>query len=179
MSLSCARMEQRKQFVEVIRKACRIMGKLRDLGVRDYGVIRIDSAGSPSDFDKDPAGNTKLIAQTWREACDVAEGFGERLAAEGEIGWGGMHSWQAMLATLEAVGRPGTLGFQTDMAHTLLYTLGDNAPEARLLPEGYDWRVIPPFLTGCIRRTTRPFSVSVRASARRCPVARQWFACKP
>ena len=144
MSLSCARMEQRKQFVEVIRKACRIMGKLRDLGVRDYGVIRIDSAGSPSDFDKDPAGNTKLIARTWREARDVAEGFGERLAAEGEIGWGGMHSWQAMLATLEAVGRPGTLGFQTDMAHMLLYTLGDNAPEARLLPEGYDWKGNPP-----------------------------------
>ena len=26
------------------------------------------------------------------------------------------------------------------MAHTLLYTLGYNAPEARLLPEDYDWQ---------------------------------------
>src|SRR5204863_7476436 len=34
---------------------------------------------------------------------------------------------------------PATLGFQADMAHTLLYTLGYNAPEDRLLPEGYDW----------------------------------------
>ncbi|MBC7739584.1 MAG: TIM barrel protein [Candidatus Saccharibacteria bacterium] len=132
--------DQRAEFVTVIRKACRIMGKLRDLGVRDYGVIRIDSSGSPADFDKDPAGNTKLIAQTWREACDVADSFGERLAAEGEICWGGMHSWKAMHATLEEVGRPGTLGFQADMALTLLYTLGYNAPEARPLHEGYDWQ---------------------------------------
>ena len=26
------------------------------------------------------------------------------------------------------------------MAHTLLYTLGYNAPEARILPEDYDWK---------------------------------------
>ncbi len=25
------------------------------------------------------------------------------------------------------------------MAHTLLYTLGYNAPEDRILPEDYDW----------------------------------------
>ena len=41
-----------------------------------------------------PAGNTKKIAETFREACDVAEDHGERLAAEGEICWGGMHSWK-------------------------------------------------------------------------------------
>jgi len=35
---------------------------------------------------------------------------------------------------------PRTNGFQADMAHTLLYTLGYNAPEHRLLPEGYDWK---------------------------------------
>src|SRR5437879_10017894 len=39
---------------------------------------------------KDPAGNTKRIADTFRQACDIAEGYGERLAAEGEICWGGM-----------------------------------------------------------------------------------------
>jgi sugar phosphate isomerase/epimerase len=131
---------ERKQFVTMVEKACRIMQKLRELGVRDYGVVRIDSAGSPSDFVKDVVGNTRLIAETWREACIVAEGYGEKLAAEGEICWGGMHSWKAMVATLESVGRPQTIGFQADMAHTLLYTLGYNAPEARLLPEGYDWK---------------------------------------
>jgi hypothetical protein len=50
-----------------------------------------------------------------------------------------MHSWQAMVELLERVNRPQTLGFQADMAHSMLYTLGANAPEARLLPEDYDW----------------------------------------
>ena len=43
-----------------------------------------------------------------------------------------------MLETLESVNSP-YLGFQADMAHTLLYTMGYNYPEHRLLPEGYDW----------------------------------------
>ena len=130
----------RKQFVEMVRKACAIGKQLKDHGVRKYGVVRIDSAASVEDWAKDPVANTKLIAQTFREACDVAESYGERLAAEGEICWGGMHSWKAMIDTLEAVGRPKTLGFQADMAHTLLYTMGYNAPESRLLPENFDWK---------------------------------------
>jgi hypothetical protein len=40
---------------------------------------------------------------------------------------------------MEAVGRPKTLGFQADMAHTLLFTMGYNAPDDRLLPENFDW----------------------------------------
>ena len=132
--------DDRKQFVTMVKKACRIGKKLRELGVRPAGVIRIDSAAGVADWAKDPVGNTKLIAQTFREACDVAEDHGERLAAEGEICWGGMHSWKAMLDTLEQTNRPKTLGFQADMAHTLLYTLGFNAPEARILPENYDWK---------------------------------------
>ena len=130
----------RKQFVEMVRKACAIGQQLKDHGVRRYGVVRIDSAAGVEDWAKDPVGNTKLIAQTFREACDVADSYGERLAAEGEICWGGMHSWKAMIDTLEAVDRPQTLGFQADMAHTLLYTMGYNAPEARLLPENFDWK---------------------------------------
>jgi sugar phosphate isomerase/epimerase len=132
--------EDRKKFVANVRKSCELGKRLRDLGVRKYGVIRIDSAASPADWVKDPAGNTRLIAQTWREACDVAKDFGERLAAEGEICWGGMHSWKAMVDTLEQTDRPGIIGFQADMAHTLLYTMGYNAPEAALLPEGFDWK---------------------------------------
>jgi hypothetical protein len=50
-----------------------------------------------------------------------------------------MHSWKRMVELLEMVGRPETLGFQADMAHTLLYTLGYNAPENRILPQDYDW----------------------------------------
>lgn len=130
----------RKQFVEMIRKSCAIGQQLKKHGVRKYGLVRINSATGVEDWAKDPVGNTKLIAQTFREAADVAESYGERLAAEGEICWGGMHSWKAMVNTLEETNRPKTVGFQADMAHTLLYTMGYNAPEARILPENYDWK---------------------------------------
>ncbi len=131
---------QRAQFVVQVRKACIIGQKLKKLGVRPDGVIRIDSAGGVADWAKDPAGNTKLIVDTFSKACDVAADHGERLAAEGEICWGGMHSWRAMLKVLEGVGRPRVLGFQADMAHTLLYMLGYNAPEDRMVPADFDWK---------------------------------------
>ncbi|HEX7138506.1 MAG TPA: TIM barrel protein [Vicinamibacterales bacterium] len=131
--------EEQSNFLTQVRKACAIGRQLRDLGVRKYGVVRIDSASSPSEWAKDPEGNTKRIADTFRRACDIAEDHGERLAAEGEICWGGMHSWKRVLQLLETVNRPKTLGFQADMAHTLLFTMGYNAPEDRILPEGYDW----------------------------------------
>jgi sugar phosphate isomerase/epimerase len=130
---------ERRQFVTQVRKACRIGKTLREMGIRHSGVVRIDSAASPAEWAKDPEGNTRKIAQTFREACDVAESFGERLAAEGEICWGGMHSWKRNVELLEQVGRPQTLGFQADMAHTLLFTLGYNAPEDRLLPDPFTW----------------------------------------
>jgi hypothetical protein len=50
-----------------------------------------------------------------------------------------MHSWRAMIDLLQQVDRPKILGFQADMAHTLLYALGYNAPEARILPVEFDW----------------------------------------
>lgn len=131
---------QRKNWVNAVRKACRIGEKLRKLGVRPNGVVRIDSAAGPGDWAKDPETNQKRIAATFREAGDVARDFGERLAAEGEICWAGMHSWRRMVQLLELTDRPGTVGFQADMAHTLLYTLGYNAPEDAILPAGYDWK---------------------------------------
>jgi sugar phosphate isomerase/epimerase len=131
--------EDRKNFLTQVRKACAIASKLRAIGIRKYGVVRIDSAASPSDWATDPAGNTKRIAETFRQACDIAEQFGERLAAEGEICWGGMHSVKRNVELLEQVNRPKTLGFQADMAHTLLFTMGYNAPDDRILPEQFDW----------------------------------------
>jgi len=132
--------EERGRFLAAVKKACRIGRQLRDLGVRPSGVVRIDSATGVHDWAADPAGNQKKIAETFRQACDIAEDYGERLACEGEICWGGMHSWKHMVELLEAVGRPKTIGFQADMAHTLLYTMGYNAPEHRILPAGYDWK---------------------------------------
>ena len=130
--------EDRANFVDQVRKSCVYGQKLKEMGIRPYGVVRIDSASSVEDWAKDPVNNTKLIAQTFREACDVAADYGEKLAAEGEICWGGMHSWRAMLDTLEAVDRPN-IGFQADMSHTFLYLLGYNAPEDRILPLDYQW----------------------------------------
>jgi sugar phosphate isomerase/epimerase len=131
--------EDRKRFLTQVRKACAIGQRLRQLGVRPYGVIRVDSACAPADWATAPEANTALIARTFREAADIADGYGERLAAEGEICWGGMHSWRRMVQLLETVNRPKTFGYQADMAHNLLFTMGYNAPEDRLLPEGYDW----------------------------------------
>jgi sugar phosphate isomerase/epimerase len=131
--------EERQRFLTQVRKACAMGKTLREIGIRRYGVVRIDSAASPSEWAKDRVANTKRIAGTFREACTIAEDYGERLAAEGEICWGGMHSWKHMLELLEMVDRPGTLGFQADMAHSMLYTLGYNAPEDRLLPADFDW----------------------------------------
>ncbi|HEY5915717.1 MAG TPA: TIM barrel protein, partial [Verrucomicrobiae bacterium] len=131
--------EERQRFVGQVRKACRIAKRLRDLGARPYGVVRIDSACGVAEWGQDPEGNQAKIAETFAQACDIAEGYGERLAAEGEICWGGMHSWSRMVDLLQRVNRPRTLGFQADMAHTLLYTLGYNAPEDAILPPDWDW----------------------------------------
>jgi sugar phosphate isomerase/epimerase len=130
--------EERNQFVLQVQKACHIANKLREYGVRPYGIVRIDSSIDPGSWAKDPVGNTQLIAETFREACDVAADYAERLAAEGEICWGGMHGWKTMIRTLEAVDRPN-IGFQADMAHTLLYLLGVNKPDERILPDDFRW----------------------------------------
>lgn len=157
--------EERARFVEVVRKASRFGSKLRELGVRPSGVVRIDSASNPDSWLADPVNNTNLIAQTFREACDAANEYGEELAAEGEICWGGMHSWRAMLDTLEAVDRPN-IGFQADMAHTLLYLLGVNSPEDRILPKDFDWNDREVFhaalktLTDALRPWTIDFHVA-------------------
>jgi hypothetical protein len=130
---------KRANWVTHVRKAIRIARKLTELGVRPYGIVRIDSAASVTDWDKDPKGNTKLIAATFREAGKIAKGEGERLAAEGEICWGGMHSWKHMVNLLETVDMPKVVGFQADMSHTLLYTLGENAEAHRIVPAKYHW----------------------------------------
>jgi len=153
--------EDRKKFVEQVRKGCRIASKLRQFGIRPYGIVRIDSATSVDEWAKDPDNNTRRIAHTFREAATVAESFGERLAAEGEICWGGMHTWREMVKLLELTDRPKTVGFQADMAHTLLYALGINGePEDRIVPESFNWD--PDVLDESIRRLTaelRPWTI--------------------
>src|SRR6185295_15048207 len=57
---------ERAAFLTQVKKACRIGRKLRDLKIREYGIIRIDSAAGAGDWAKDPEGNTAKIAQTFR-----------------------------------------------------------------------------------------------------------------
>jgi len=157
---------ERRKFLDQVRKGCRVAQRLREMGVRPYGAVRIDSASGVEPWLANPEENQKKIAATFREACTIAEDHGERLAAEGEICWGGMHSWRRMLQLLEMVGRPETLGFQADMAHTLLYILGYNAPEDALLPEDFDWHDPQRFdaayktLTDALRPWTIDFHVA-------------------
>ena len=130
---------ERRSFLEQVTKGCRIARQLREIGARPYGVVRIDSAVDPHTWSQDPDANSRKIAKTFQQACAIADDHGERLAAEGEICWGGMQSCRRMVELLELVDRPKTLGFQADMAHTLLYTLGYNAPEDRILPDDFSW----------------------------------------
>ena len=52
--------EARAKFVLAVEKACRIAKIFNEHGVREYGVIRIDSASSVSDWAKDPAGKNAV-----------------------------------------------------------------------------------------------------------------------
>jgi hypothetical protein len=128
---------ERVKFLDMTRKSCAIAQKLKQLGARPHGTVRIDSAVDPGTWAKDPNGSKK-IAETFRLACDIAEDYGERLVIEGEICWGGMHSWKANVELLERTARPETLGFQADMAHTFLFLFGHNAKEDALLPANFN-----------------------------------------
>src|ERR1700676_4475449 len=64
---------ERAAFLTQVKKSCRIGRKLRDLGIRKSGIVRIDSAASAGEWAKDPVASTQRIAQTFREACAIAE----------------------------------------------------------------------------------------------------------
>lgn len=155
--------QQRRNFVTAIDKACRIASRLSEWGVRPYGIVRIDSASGAAAWQENPQVNQSLIAETFRQAADIADTYGERLAAEGEICWGGMHSWKHMLQLLEMVDRPKTVGFQADLAHTYLYLMGYNAAEHALLPANYSdsefWQAYKT-MTDALRPWTFDFHVA-------------------
>jgi Xylose isomerase-like TIM barrel len=131
--------EDRARFLSQVRKACVIGRQMREIGIRPTGGIRVDSSVGVAEWDKDPVGGTKRIAETFREAGRIAQDHGEFIVAEGEICWGGMHSWRENVKLLEMVGMPGVVGYQADMAHSMLFVLGANAEKDRLLPADFDW----------------------------------------
>ena len=64
--------EEQAKFLTQVRKACRIGKKLKDLGVRKYGVVRIDSATGPHDWLANPEAGTRRIADTFTKACNTS-----------------------------------------------------------------------------------------------------------
>ncbi len=131
--------DERKRFLLQVRKACVIGKQMREIGIRPSGGIRVDSSVGVGEWDRDPVGGTQRIAETFREAGRIAQDHGEFIVAEGEICWGGMHSWRENVKLLEMVGMPGVVGYQADMAHSMLFVLGANAEKDRLLPADFDW----------------------------------------
>ena len=156
--------EQQGKFLMAVEKACRIAKIFNEHGVRKYGVIRIDSAEfGVEKWREDPGGNTARIADTFKKAANIAADNGERLAAEGEICWAGMHSWKTMVNLLEEVGMPETLGFQADLAHSYTFMLGFNAPEDGLIsPDHTDEEFWPAYekMTDALRPWTIDFHVA-------------------
>ena len=129
----------RGAFLSQVRKACAIGKRLRDLGIRRYGIVRIDSAAGPSDWAADPAGNHE-------EDCrHVPAGGGYRPGLRRAAGGRrrnllGRHAQREAQCRAARSRRPARrVGFQADMAHTLLFTMGYNAPDDRILPENFDW----------------------------------------
>ena len=116
---------QQQKFLDAVTVACRIAKVFNSTGVRKYGAIRVDSAEfGVSKWRENPKVGTARIVDTFKKAAKIAADHGERLVAEGEICWAGMHSWRDMLDVLEGVGMPKSFGFQADLAHTYLYLLG-------------------------------------------------------
>ncbi|MCB1093504.1 MAG: sugar phosphate isomerase/epimerase, partial [Verrucomicrobiae bacterium] len=71
------------KFLDAVKMACRIAGIFNDHGVRQYGVIRIDSAEfGVAKWRENPEANTARIADTFKKAAVIAADHGERLAAE-------------------------------------------------------------------------------------------------
>ena len=100
--------EERDDFSTQVRKACAIAPKAQAISASgSMASCASIPPRSPAEWAKDPLENTMRIAETFREACSIADAYGERLAAEGEICWGGMHSWKRMVVDLlEMVNRP-------------------------------------------------------------------------
>ncbi len=118
-----------------IRETCRIGRRLRSLGARPYGVIRIDVGYSAAAWTEDPFSAQRHGVEDLRAACAVADEFDERLAIGGVNRQGEIQDWRSVLDLLVRVNRTGTLGFHVDLAETL-HQWQQIAPDRQgLLPE--------------------------------------------
>ncbi len=116
--------KQRENYLSAIRKACRIGKTLRELGIRPYGIVRIDSAAPPADWAKDPEGNQKKVAETFKQAAGIArQDFRREAGCRG----GDLLGRDALVAYDGRFARAGerareTVGFQADMQRIRCFT---------------------------------------------------------
>ena len=80
--------EDRKKFLTQVRKACSIGQKLRNLGIRRYGVVRIDSAASTAEWPRISASDWRPKAKSAGAACTAGSAW--RNCSKW---WGGRRSW--------------------------------------------------------------------------------------
>ena len=129
--------DERKQFLTMVDKACRIARQqLSDIGIRRSGVVRINSATGVHDWAAHPAGTRRRSPRPSARPATSPRGTASAWRPKAKFAGAECTAGSTWCELLEMVGRPKTLGFQADMAHTMLYTLGYNAPEHRVLPEG-------------------------------------------
>ncbi len=138
----------REKFLKPSQVACRIAGVFNNIGVRQYGVDphRFGRIGL-ADWCEDPKANTANDRRDVPQAAKIAADHGERLAAEGEICWAGMHSWKDDARTCwKRSAMPETRRASRPTWPTrYLYLLGYNAPEEHaLLNRANRGRVLTP-----------------------------------
>ena len=131
---------ERSRFLTQVRKACRIGRKLRDLKIRQVRNHSNRFRGQPQAIGPrirpgTPSSSQRLSAKPARLPRTSVSGWPRKARSAGPACTaGGVTS-----SCWKPSNRPQTLGFQADMAHTMLFTLGYNAPEDALLPEGFDF----------------------------------------
>ena len=145
-----------------VRKACRIAENACASSASARTAWSASTRPRPRRLGEGPGGQHQRSSQTFREACDVAEDHGERLAAEGEICWGGMHCWKTMVATARG-GRtaPASLGSRPTWPTRCSTRSATTRPRTALLPEDFDWED-PAVLDAALTKLTdalRPWTI--------------------
>jgi len=99
-----------KRFLTQVKKAAKIGQQMRELGIRPTGGIRVNLSTGVEAWNKVPEGNTRKIADTFREAGKYRAGPWRDHCRRRRNLLGGMHSWRENVKLLEMVGMPGIVG---------------------------------------------------------------------
>jgi hypothetical protein len=112
---------------------------MREIGIRPTGGIRIDSSTGVEAWDKDPKAARGRSPRPSRKRPRSPRTTASSSSPRRDLL--GRHAFLARDGEAAGDGRrPGVVGYQADMAHSMLYTLGYNREQDRLLPKDYDWQ---------------------------------------